>query len=193
MKPITWATAAVCWLVGCAAAPPSPISPAAKFCEAIPLVELPPQDKTTDSSVLEFRIEPAEPPHTSSALRFHLRNVSKETLWVNARMSAESLIGEISIDVAHNDAGEPLAVDCRIHPGPSEYVVLRPGSEISVLGSIGCLEFPQEGPWRLTAHYQDKKRRIPRPPLGAVWFGGTLVSNDLEFHAKPALVPPPTP
>lgn len=188
MKAIMSATAAVCWLVGCAAGPPGPMSPPAKLCEDIPLVELPPRDKTTEAGVLEFRIEQAEPPHTRS-LRFRFRNVSEQTLWVNARMSTEPTIGEISIDVAHHDAGKPLDVNCRIHPAPSEYVVLSPESEISVLGSIGCLEFPQEGPWRLTAHYRDKKRRIPRPPLGAVWFGGTLVSNEIEFRARPALVP----
>jgi hypothetical protein len=150
------------------------------------------QDQTVDPSVLVFRIESADPVGPSKQLRYRLRNNSLSALWVNARMLHESAIGEIVIHVAESSAGKPLDTNCRVHPSLPQYVLLTPQSEISIVRSLGCLEFPNEGPWRLTAEYHDRSSRVPPPPSGALWFNGTVQSNELEFRAKPTQVPPAT-
>jgi hypothetical protein len=160
---------------------------------AVPKVETRPvlesvegQDRTDDATALEFRIEQGGVAAPSNSIRFRLRNVSNSTLWVNARMLAESSIGEVSLEFAPSTAGEPVSDGCQVHPVPVQYMLLMPGSEISVVTVLHCLKFPTEGAWRLVAKYQDRKRHIPPVPPGAAWFSGTLVSNALELHVWPA-------
>lgn len=144
------------------------------------------QTSTDDATALEFRIEAGGAAAPNNPIRFRLRNVSSRTLWVNARMFAESSIGEVSLHVEPSTAGQPVSDGCHVHPVPSHYLLLMPGSEISVVTVLHCLKFPAEGPWRVTAKYKDRKRHIPPVPPGAFWFSGTLVSNELQFHAWPA-------
>src|SRR5450755_3960778 len=94
---------------------------------------------------------------------------------------------EIWLDIVHSSSSEQVAVNCRSGGGyakPEDYVLLRPGSEISVQASLFCIPFPNAGPWRVTAHYHDDNRYVPRPAASAVWFGGTLTSNTIEFLAR---------
>jgi hypothetical protein len=100
-------------------------------------------------------------------------------------MFAESSIGEVSLEFAPSTAGKPVSDGCKVHPVPVQYLVLMPGSEISLVTVLHCLKFPTEGPWRVVAKYQDRKRHIPPVPPGASWFSGTSVSNELQFHARP--------
>ena len=173
------------WLAGCgqtAVAHHEIASP----CEDVQASRLlSPQEQTVDSGAVEFLIEAASAPGTSNRIRFRLRNISDQPLWVNPRMLAGSPIGEVSVQAAPSTIGRPLDADCRQEPAAPRYVLLTPGSEISVVSSLGCLEFPMEGPWRVTATYQDRKRRVPPPPPGAIWFAGKAASNELEFFAKP--------
>lgn len=138
-----------------------------------------------DATALEFRIEPGGAKAPLNSIRFRLRNVSSDPLWVNARMFAESSIGEVSLEFAPSNAGNPESDGCKVRPEPVQYLLLLPGSEISVVTVLHCLRFPTEGSWMLRAKYQDRKRHIPRVPPGASWFSGTLVSNELQFHAWP--------
>jgi hypothetical protein len=171
------------WTAACGSAVVARQSGTPKCENELALEQPPPQIQIFDG--LEFQIEPAGPPVASSRIRFRLRNVSDRSIWANTRMLTGSSLGEVSIEVAPSGNGKPLELDCRVHPAMAQYVLLTPGSEISVAASLGCLQFPNEGPWRLTATYRDKMRRIPRPPSGAVWFAGTLKSNELEFYARP--------
>lgn len=148
------------------------------------------QQRTDDATALEFRIEEGGAATPNNAIRFRLRNVSSSASWVNARMFAESSIGEVSLEFAPSTAGKPVSHGCQVHPVPVEYLLLMPGSEISVVTVLHCLKFPTEGPWRVVAKYQDRKRHIPPVPPGASWFSGTLVSNELEFHARPTHAEP---
>ena len=147
------------------------------------------QERTDDAGALELRIEAGDAAPSRNSIRVRLRNISSQSLWVNARMFAESSLGEVSLEVAPSSAGKPWSDGCQVHPGPVQYVLLLPGSEISVVTVLHCLKFPTEGPWRLTAKYEDRKRHIPPVPPGASWFSGALVSNELEFHAWPSNPP----
>lgn len=171
-------------LLGCGreVSPRSPQGPQ-PVCRGLELAST--QESTDDPDVLQFRIEPGDAAAPNNSIRFRLQNVSRKPLWVNARMFAESSLGEVAIDVTPLPAGKPVSDDCWVHPVPVQYVLLMPGSEISVVSVLHCLKFPAEGPWPIRAKYQDRKRHIPAAPLGAAWFSGTLLSNELQFHAWP--------
>jgi hypothetical protein len=185
-----WALWGLVPVLGCAGEV-APCSTAVPKVESRPALEsATAQPRTDDATALEFRIEAGDAPAPSNSLRFRLRNVSSNSLWVNARMFAESSFGEVSLEFAPSTAGKPASDGCKVHPVPVQYLVLMPGSEISVVTVLHCLKFPTEGPWRLAAKYQDRKRHIPPVPHGVSWFSGTLVSNELEFHAWPPNSPP---
>ncbi|HYQ02945.1 MAG TPA: hypothetical protein VER96_29940 [Polyangiaceae bacterium] len=145
--------------------------------------KVPPRDQTAARDALEFTIESIDSPD-HNLLRYRLRNVSDEPLWVNARMLNSSSLREVTIRVTPSISELPIQPDCRIHPGPPEYVRLEPQGEISVVRPFSCLEFPNEGPWRVSAEYHDRSRSIPRPRWGALWFNGTVTSNEIQFSAK---------
>ncbi len=173
-------------VLGCAGQV-APCKPAAPTLDGLsPFEPASMQQSTDDATALEFRIETGGAAAPQNSIRFRLRNISNQSLWVNARMFAESSLGEVSIEVAPSTEGKPMSDGCQVHPVPVQYLLLMPGSEISVVTILHCLKFPGEGPWHLTAKYQDRKRHIPPAPPGASWFSGILVSNELEFHAWPA-------
>ena len=182
-----------CFVIACSngASPPSSLAPPAVLSDrAIPSVSVSPGDRTADPSVLVLHIESADSTGPGGRIRYRLRNNSPGPLWVNARMLLGSVDGEVSIQVAESSVGKPLDTNCRVRASLPQYVLLAPQSEISVVKPLGCVQFPNEGPWRLTARYQDRSTRLPPPPSGARWFNGIVVSNELEFYAKPTQVPP---
>jgi hypothetical protein len=175
-------------LVVCSCGGASPTHPMATCDDVARPLSPPTQDQTIDPMVLDFHIEALSPP-VDNLVVLRLRNIGDGPLWVNARMhvsSEESSFREVWLTLAHS-GGSTLFPECRGGAGyanPTDYVLLTPKSEISVVRSLSCV-LPGDGTWAITAHYQDTNKRVPRPPRGAVWFGGTLLSNEIEFHSKP--------
>src|SRR6478609_12148709 len=103
-----------------------PDTPCTTDDRKISIATIKPREQTDDSSALVFRIESFDPSGPARQIRYRLRNVSDEMLWVNARMSDAWGSGEVLIRVAPSSSGKPLDLDCRVHSGPAQYVMLAP-------------------------------------------------------------------
>jgi hypothetical protein len=168
--------------IGCSGCCRSAVFPVQQSASAIAVTQ---QGGVLAPDVLEFHIEAAD---AENILRFRLRNRSDMPLWVNARMgisSRDAFAGELWLDVTHVKTGERLEQSCRAGRGDAdvgEYAKLSPGSEIAVARSLHCFPFGDRGPWKIVAHYRDRNKNVPKGPVGARWFAGTLDSNELELN-----------
>ncbi|MBN1610624.1 MAG: hypothetical protein JW940_28600 [Polyangiaceae bacterium] len=152
------------------------------------------RQKTDDPRLLQLRIAPFE--HDGPALgylRLVLANLSNEWLWVNYRLAIstrEDPNREVWLDVTRARTREAVnRGDCQttgsVPSTDNDYLVLRPHGEYSAVTPLGCNRFPDAGPFRIVAHYQDVRPDPPPPPFGAKWFTGALTSNAIEMTLKP--------
>lgn len=143
--------------------------------------------KTTDSRLLRLSIADATPENGQPALRWTIRNVSDQVLWVNVRflvLNEQSIAADAWLELV-NASGERIPPnDCRAkagRPQPWEYVLLTPDSEISVVRSITCVTLPV-GTIRVRGHFKDKNTITRGFPEDALWFIGELVSDPIEIE-----------
>ncbi len=156
---------------------------------------------TDDSSLLRFQIS-IEPGSglSQAALRLSFRNVSSERIRVLRRPELgrqNRRFTDVWLEIVRaSDGSEPETV-CRRGcdglriggpPRLDDYIVLEPGDEISTTEQLDCdYALPDEGPWRVVAHYRDESEGPPRQERSATiaWFNGILDSNTLEISVPP--------
>jgi hypothetical protein len=133
---------------------------------------------------------------SQATIRFSFRNLSGETLLVQRNFSlarkSESP-ASIWLEVTRaSDGSKPKRIcdSSACNAGPptpptlDDYVELDPGEEFSTPRQLGCtFAVPDEGPWRLVAHYRDLSSGPPPQTdrRDRIWFNGMLDSNVLEL------------
>lgn len=153
---------------------------------------------TTDASLLKFEI--SETPFEQGSrraqgfLRLTVRNVSDEWLTLQRRLIVdhESALGaNVWLEIHRvSDGSVPdricRATACGARP-PREYITLAPGDEFSSVKALGCYPgLPDQGPFRIVAHYRDKTAGPAGPHDSETkWFAGTLDSNAIEISVAP--------
>jgi hypothetical protein len=165
-----------------------------------PETERPRRVTETDASLLMFRIG-AEPGSgmSQAAIRFSFRNVSGKTMSV----LRHPLLGprgwaftDVWLEIARvSDSSTAETIWCGHRCGPvrgppalDDYIELHPGDEFSSAEELRCdYALPDEGPWRIVAHYHDERERprLDEHTKSSSWFLGHLDSNAIEITVKP--------
>ena len=136
---------------------------------------------------VEFTIsEASRRPEQVVVVRLALRNTSQDlSLWVNYRLGISNFLSpfaEVAIDVS-DEVGHPVRYSCmdkRSLPDEHDYIVLKPGSEISVVKELRCFAFAGPGTYSIQARYKDSNPQPPpRPPGVGRHFYQELSSNRL--------------
>jgi len=153
---------------------------------------------TTDASLLKFEISDVPLEHGSRRaqgyLRLSIRNVSDEWLSLHRRLIVDhesAFWANVWLEIHRvSDGSVPKrvcsATACGARP-PREYITLAPGDEYASVEALGCYPgLPDEGPFRIVAHYHDKTVGPAGPAdFDTKWFAGTLDSNAIEISVAP--------
>lgn len=108
-------------------------------------------------------------------MAIQLRNTGSASLWVNRRMLVNNVhspatMRELWIDAVGPD-GQPLVFATHVRAGEAgagDYGVLRPGQAVSRQVTLSKLyPLDKAGTYRITAHYQDGTRELPKAPADA--------------------------
>ncbi len=141
--------------------------------------------KTNDSRLLSLSLTPVKG-NGAMALRWTVRNISDESIWLNARflvLPKDSIVGDAWLEII-DAAGRVIPPnDCRVRAGRpdlSDYVRLRPDSEVSVVSSMGCFSIPA-GKLTIVGHLHDKNTITRGFPSDALWFVGELKSEPIRL------------
>ena len=141
--------------------------------------------------VMRLELEPAEGVAAQVYVRLILTNTSEEILWFNYHFVTGPQEGNdrsIWFDVVNVPTGEPLSpghcAGRMMAPGPHDYLLLAPSAAFSAVVPIWCTTFPNRGPWRIVAHYEDPRKNPEQPPEYAYWVTGPIVSTAIEMEAK---------
>jgi hypothetical protein len=123
-----------------------------------------------------------------------ITNEGSAPLWVNSRMTVEDEScgpqkGTVHLHVT-DKRGRVLHSKCFVNlvrTEKSDYVVLRPGQQISSryelasLRSLDCFGLELGETIRIEAHYWNSHSPVPPPPAGAVYLGDRLDASPLSF------------